>query len=139
MKYPISGRFYTCFYISCIFDKGGLSKVERAVWLYNLATSASVHHVQENTLTNIYQIRRSGHKSIVMTSFIFTKSSPKILSKVKTSSVELMGNLRVLHDVYSFRKFGIFRTNGINSIKGQVILNFQKYVYNCEFSRENVQ
>ena len=99
----------------------------------------SVHHVQENTLTNIYQIRRSGHKSIVMTSFIFTKSSPKILSKVKTSSVELMGNLRVLHDVYSFRKFGIFRTNGINSIKGQVILNFQKYVYNCEFSRENVQ
>ena len=142
MKYSISWRFIRTF-ISPIFDKGGLFKVERAVWLYNLATRfgtpCSVHQVQENTLTNIYQIRRSSHKSIVMTSFIFTKSSPKILSKVKTSSVELMGNLRVLHDVYSFRKFAIFRTNGINSIKGQVILNFQKYVYNCEFSRENVQ
>ena len=50
-----------------------------------------------------------------------------------------MGNLRVLHDVYTLRKFGMLRTNGIDSIKGQVILNFQKYVYNCEFSRENVQ
>lgn len=82
------------------------------------------HQVQENTLTNIYQIRRSSHKSIIMTSFIFTKSNPKILSDVKSSSVELMGNLRVLNDVYTFRKFWILRTSGINSIKGQVVLIF---------------
>ena len=52
-------------------------------------TVKEVNQVQENTLTNIYQIRRSSHKSIVMTSFIFTKSSLKILLKVKPQ--QLMG------------------------------------------------
>ena len=67
-------------------------------------TVKEVNQVQENTLTNIYQIRRSSHKSIVMTSFIFTKSSLKILLKVKPQ--QLMGRFRVLHDVYTFRKIG---------------------------------
>ena len=134
--FPSYQNYHEIVEICLDLTAGSWAKKSVVLW----GPTVRVSQVQENTLTNIYKIRRSSHKSIVMTSFIFTKSSLKILLKVqpRPKSQFSWWVAFVYYMTFTlFEKMDPYNLYDINYIDGH--FGLQKDVWDYKFSRENAQ